>query len=240
MQNQHYLEVVAANIESCLAAEEGGASRIELCSALSADGVTPNAGLIRKCLELVKIPVYVMIRPREGHFHYHKHDADVMRADIETALGLGAHGIVIGALTAAGEVDTLLTSELVKLTNGAPVTFHRAFDVVNDKSTAWKQIADCGCSTILTSGGAKTALEGIATIHALAEESAGQIQIMPGSGISASNLPQLFHPKIKFYHMSGKVNAAAPYVDTIFTGEFGHTHAQKIADAKKVLEHYNA
>lgn len=231
MQEQYHLEVVAANIESCLAAEAGGASRIELCSALTADGVTPNAGLISRCLHLVNIPVYVMIRPREGHFHYSKHDADVMRADIEMALDLGAHGIVIGALTAAGHVDTELTADLVRRAENVPVTFHRAFDVVEDKTTAWKQIADCGCRTILTSGGAKTAMEGLTTIHALAEESAGQIQIMPGSGVSASNLSLLKHPEIMFYHLSGKVNEVSPYDCPIFQNDYGKTLAANIASA---------
>lgn len=235
MQHTNHIEVVAANIESCLAAEQGGASRIELCSALSADGVTPNAGLIRECLRLVSIPVYVMIRPREGHFHYSANDAEVMRADIDLALGLGAHGIVIGALTANGEIDVALTSDLVKRAQGFPVTFHRAFDVVSDKMGAWRQIADCGCSTILTSGGAKTALEGKAVIHALAEASVGKLSIMPGSGISADNLKALLHPNISFYHMSGKAVVTSPYSNSLFQNEYGATEPHKIAQAKQLI-----
>lgn len=187
------VEVCAADIESALAASSGGAQRIELCSALSADGLTPSAALIAAARAIPGLKLHVLIRPREGNFVYTPSEEAVMLADIGLAADLGADGVVIGALLPEGEIDIQMCMRLVAKARarGLQVTFHRAFDQCIDPYSALEQIIGMGCSRLLTSGQAPTAAEGIPLLAELQNRAAGRIIIMPGAGVNPSNAARI-------------------------------------------------
>jgi copper homeostasis protein len=141
-------------------AELGGAARIELCSALGAAGITPSSGLLEVIKRHISIPVYVMIRPREGDFTYSASELEVMKREIDLLGESGADGFVFGILSQQGSVDTVATSQLVKHCGEKPVTFHRAIDCTHNLLASVAEIASTGCERILTSGGKKSGPEG--------------------------------------------------------------------------------
>jgi len=181
------IEVCADSVASAVAAERGGASRIELCSSLIEGGVTPSAGLIEVTRSAVSLPLHVMIRPRAGDFVYDEPEIKTMQRDIAVAKTLGANGVVLGILDAHGNVDTERTRELIDYARPLSVTFHRAFDMTADLFRALENICSTGADRILTSGGEQTSLEGCDTIAQLVQRSAERIVIMPGSGIKPEN-----------------------------------------------------
>lgn len=185
------VEVCVDSVASAIAAQRGGASRIELCSCLIEGGVTPSAGLIETVRAAVSIPVHVMIRPRGGDFCYDQHEFAGMQRDIAQAKKLGAKGIVFGILTTQGNVDSERTNQLAEQTRPLPVTFHRAFDMTSDLFGALEDLCSIGVNRVLTSGGEKTSLLGRERIAQLVRRAQGRIVIMPGSGIKPENARQL-------------------------------------------------
>ena len=181
------LEICAGSVESAIAARDGGAQRIELCAALEVGGVTPSAGLIAEARKVEGLTLNVIIRPRGGDFLYDSHEAACMEQDIRTCKQLGADGVVIGALTAEGDIDTELCKRLVAAADGMSVTFHRAFDMCRDPRKALEDLIAIGCDRVLTSGQAATALSGAALLKELVELAAGRIIIMPGCGVNSGN-----------------------------------------------------
>lgn len=181
------VEAAVETLESALAAERSGANRIELCANLGVGGTTPDAGLIAAVAEQMRIPVFVMIRPRAGEFVYSDDDIDAMSRDIELTVDLGITGIVTGALTPNGHLAVRHTRTLLNAAAGLPVTFHRAFDVVPDPLSALEQLIDLGVSRVLTSGGAATAAEGADSIAALVDQTRGRIAVIAGGGIREHN-----------------------------------------------------
>jgi copper homeostasis protein len=181
------VEAAVDTLSGALAAERSGANRIELCANLNDGGTTPNAELIATVLERVRVPVFVMIRPRGGDFLYSADELGAMTCDIELAARLGISGIVTGALTAHDTVDTARTRRLVNAAAGLPVTFHRAFDLTVDLPNSLEQVIDAGVSRVLTSGGAATAVEGVDAIAALVAQARGRITIMAGGSIRQHN-----------------------------------------------------
>ncbi len=181
------LEVCCGDIESVLAANAGGAGRIELCSALSDGGVTPSAGLIMRAVEASDIPVNVLIRPRGGDFLYNADEVAIMIDDINMARSLDAHGVVIGALTSDGLIDLDTVARLKEAAGGMSVTFHRAFDLCRNASDALNELIHLGCDRVLTSGQRQTAIEGIDTLRQLREQAQGKIMILAGAGINADS-----------------------------------------------------
>ena len=174
--------------EAAAAAERGGAQRIELCAELSLGGLTPNEELMRHVRELVRVPIFAMIRPRAGDFVYSPEEVSQMRRDIAAAKRAEMDGIVLGVLTKDRRVDVERTRELVKLAKPLPVTFHRAFDEVADLDAELKAVIGTGAARILTSGGAPTAPQGLAALAKLVAAAGNRITIVPGSGVNPSNI----------------------------------------------------
>lgn len=181
------LEICAGSVESAIAARDGGAQRIELCAALEIGGVTPSAGIIAEARKVEGISLNVIIRPRGGDFLYNSYEAESMIHDILLCKELGADGVVIGALTADGDIDTSLCRRLIDAADGMSVTFHRAFDMCRDPRQALEELIALGCDRVLTSGQATTAETGIPLLKELVEQAAGRISIMPGCGVNSGN-----------------------------------------------------
>jgi len=203
------LEVAANSVASALAAEAGGAARVELCSALEVGGLTPSHATIATVMERLHIPVHVLIRPRAGDFVYDDLECEVMRRDIETCKVLGCAGVVIGVLTAAGDLDMPRCRGLMDAARGTSVTFHRAFDFVRDPKHTLEAIIALGCDRLLTSGQGADALAGAPLIRRLVEQAHGRITIMPGGGIDARNIAAIAQATgAHEFHASAKVRVA--------------------------------
>lgn len=185
------VEACVDSVASSIAAEQGGAQRLELCDALFDGGTTPSAGMISACKEAVSIPVFAIIRPRGGGFVYSEAECDVMRRDVVAARRLGADGVVIGGLRSDGNVDIDLVKSLIDVAEGLSVTFHRAFDFTPDLSASLDALAAAGVNRILTSGGASTAGEGAAVIGDLVRQAGPRLIVIAGGGIRENNVRDL-------------------------------------------------
>jgi len=185
------LEIIGFTTDGCIKAQAAGADRIELCDNPHEGGTTPSAGFITAARKILRIPVYVMIRPRGGDFHYSDQEFDIMRSDIQYCKQAGCDGVVLGILTKEGHVDKKRTAILTGYAYPMGVTFHRAFDRCADAFKALDDIIETGCERILTSGQQRTALQGAARIHELISKADDRIIIMPGSGISSGNISDL-------------------------------------------------
>jgi copper homeostasis protein len=183
-------EICVDSVAGVRAARAAGAARVELCSALLEGGLTPSRGMIRRArAEGVKL--HVIIRPRGGDFLFDEDEFAIMRADIETAKAEGADGVVIGVLTAAGEIDEAHTRELIALARPLSVTFHRAFDMTPDPFKALQTLIDLGVDRVLTSGQEASVLEGLPLIAELVERAGERIIVMPGGGITPRNVARI-------------------------------------------------
>lgn len=183
-------EICANSVSSCRAAEEGGADRVELCAGIPEGGTTPSYGMIKTARQAISIGLNVIIRPRGGDFRYSEEEIQEMICDIETAIALGADGLVFGCLTPEGEVDMESMKRLMKAAGDTPVTFHRAFDHTRDPFKALEDIIELGCVRILTSGCRPTATEGVELIAELTERASDRIIIMPGCGVNEGNIAE--------------------------------------------------
>lgn len=202
---KNIIEICATNIQSALAAQEGGAQRIELCDNLYEGGTTPSCATIKKAKELLNIPINVMIRPRGGDFLYNDMEFDVMWEDISICKEMGIHGVVFGLLLPDGNIDIKRTRQLVNYAQPLSITFHRAFDMTPDPYSALEQLIDCGINRLLTSGQKNKVTEGKDLIRSLIQKADGRIIIMPGSGINENNIKEIRDfTGAKEFHLTGR------------------------------------
>jgi copper homeostasis protein len=199
------LEICTDSVESAIDAQLAGADRIELCSNLGEGGTTPSSGTIRSARNNLNIALNVIIRPRGSDFLYSDREYDIMRRDIEFCGESGIDGVVIGILHTDGTVDIDRTKHLIELARPMTVTFHRAFDMCADPQKALEDIITAGADRLLTSGQENSALEGIDLLASLVRNAGGRIIIMPGGGITESNIEFLaHHTGAKEFHLTGR------------------------------------
>jgi copper homeostasis protein len=228
MNRKCLLEISVETLEAALAAERGGANRIELCKDLSLGGLTPDADLISAVRAHVRIPIFVMIRPRAGDFVYSGAESAEMKRSITGAKESGMGGVVLGVLTKDLRVDVERTRELAELAKPLPVTFHRAFDEAPDLQQALQEVIKSGAHRILTSGGAKSAPEGAAVLAELVAAAGDRVVILPGAGINASNVLQVARQTGAREFHSG-LSTALPYGSSNYK-EF-EEEVRKLAEA---------
>jgi copper homeostasis protein len=199
------LEIAANSLASALVAQEAGADRIELCASLGEGGLTPSYASIALARDRLRIPMYVLIRPRPGDFLYGELESETMLADVESCVRLGCDGVVIGALDAYGNVDMAQCRRLIASAGALGVTFHRAFDMTREPLRALEQIIALGCERVLTSGQCSTASLGKTLIRSLVDQAAQRIVVMPGAGVSADDIvPLRMHTGAHEFHASAK------------------------------------
>ncbi|GEA51045.1 copper homeostasis protein CutC [Vibrio inusitatus NBRC 102082] len=206
----YQLEVCIDNIESLHTAIHAGATRIELCSSLTLGGLTPSVGFMKQAKQASSIPIYAMIRPRQGDFLFLEQEVEIMLSDIQAAKDAKLDGIVIGALTADAEINVPVCKRLINAASDMGVTFHRAIDQCQDIEQALEDVISLGCERILTSGQKSTAQAGINILTKLHQQAAGRIQIMAGAGVNASNAQEILKKtRINELHLSGKTVRAS-------------------------------
>lgn len=213
------IEVCVDGVEGLAAAIAGGADRIELCAALSVGGLTPSCGLMEIAARS-PVPVFAMIRPRDGNFAYTTAEVDLMLADIGAARSAGLAGVVFGASNSTRTLDLPVLRELVGAAHGLGQTLHRAFDLAPDLDQALEDAIALGIPRILTSGGAATAIKGVAVLQRLFDRAVGRVVILPGSGINARTVGALRHLPLTEIHASCAIAmpVAEPAVALGFAG----------------------
>ena len=211
-------EACVDSVEAAVAAQTGGADRVELCADLLEGGITPSSGVIKLTRQQLTIPMNILIRPRGGDFCYSSTEFNVMKHDIEHAKQLGADGIVIGILNMDGTVDRERTQALIDLARPMSVTFHRAFDMARDPLTTLETLIDLGVERLLTSGQEETVWEGIDLIAELVKQANSRIIIMPGGGITERNVERIIaHSGVTELHASVRMNVESPM-------QYRHSH----------------
>ena len=207
----YLLEVCVDSYESAVRAASAGASRLELCSDLLVGGVSPSPYLIRQVLDTVDIPVNVLLRPRFGDFCFTAEEKAVLLQEIDFCREAGANGVVIGALTPEGNLDVDFLRECAQRSGPIKMTLHRCFDVCRDPQEALEQAVALGFDTILTSGQAAKAVDGLEVLAALQSQAAGRIHILAGSGVNPGNIRTIFVATgITHYHFSAKRSEPGP------------------------------
>lgn len=189
--SQNILEVCANSYESALAAQLGGAKRVEFCDNLAEGGTTPSYAQIALAKRNLSIEIWPIIRPRGGDFLYSEIEFELMKEDVKICKSLNCEGFVTGILKADGSIDQERCAELIELAKPMKAAFHRAFDMSNDMEVALEEVIQLGFIRVLTSGGASSAIEGAKNLRKLVKQADGRINIMPGAGINKHNLSQL-------------------------------------------------
>jgi copper homeostasis protein len=191
MTGKFILEIAVESTGAAVAAERGGANRIELCANLNAGGLTPSLELMREARNAVRVPIFAMVRPRAGDFVYAPEEFAEMRSSIGVARELKMDGVVFGILLGNRNIDVIRTKELIEFARPLPVTFHRVFDECNNLTHGLEDVISTGASRILTAGGASDVLAGIELLQMLLQAARERIVIMPGGGIQADNFARI-------------------------------------------------
>lgn len=182
------IEICVEGIDGLVAAQQAGADRVELCASLLEGGITPSFGTVREALRLATIPFHVIVRPRGGDFLYSDAEFASMLADVAALRDLGVAGVVIGCLTAEGDIDEARTAALVSAARPLSVTCHRAFDMTRDASAALEALIRCGVDRVLTSGQRDTATQGVELLAAMVKQAAGRIIILGCGALDPANI----------------------------------------------------
>lgn len=232
-------EVCSNGVESSLAAQRGGADRVELCAGIPDGGTTPSYGEIKQARSvLTTTRLHVIIRPRGGDFLYSRLETERMIEDIELCKKLGVDGVVFGCLDKQGNVDVDLCRELMAHCGGMSVTFHRAFDRCAHPQEALEQIVDLGFNRILTSGLQPKAIDGAPMLKELHRQAAGRIIILAGSGVNEENIRSLYQQTgISEFHFSARepVPTAMRYLNPAFATEDA-PHALNYTSERRVRQ----
>jgi len=210
VREKFLLEISVESVEAALAAERGGADRIELCGDLSAGGVTPSAELMTVARSRIRVPIFTMIRPNGGDFVYSAGEFATMQKEIEIAKEFGMNGVVLGIHNSDHHIDVARTRKLVELARPLPTTFHRAFDGCPDLPQALEDVIRTDAARILTSGGAAGAREGAAVLARLVAAAGNRIVIVPGAGINASNIVEIVE-KTRAREFHSGLGSTLPY-----------------------------
>ncbi len=230
------VEVCIDNLPSLFNAQNAGAGRIELCSALKLGGLTPSAALVQAVVKHATVPVYAMIRPRDGDFLYSSDEAEMMLQEIHNMKKLGVDGLVFGVLDKHAMIDQTLLTSLMKQAAGSAVTFHRAIDCCIDHQQALEIIIAAGCERILTSGLAQTAVQGGSIIKDMVKQSAGRISIMAGSGVNSNNAKKLIQQTgVSEIHLSGKSAQATHMQQLVACGELAEFKAFDVCHPEQIM-----
>lgn len=229
------LEICTGSLESILAAREGGADRVEVCTALEVGGLTPSAGHIEAALAVEGIRKNVLIRPRGGDFCYNATEQRIIERDICMCRELGADGVVVGALNADGTLDAEALRRYRRLAGDMYLTFHRAFDVCTAPHEALKQLIDMGYDCILTSGQQPRAEEGVELLRSLVETAGNYLTIMPGSGVTPANARSIIQStKAQAIHASATDKGTILHDAPLFPG-YCATSVKLVAEIKAEL-----
>ncbi|MGZ8544317.1 MAG: copper homeostasis protein CutC [Flavisolibacter sp.] len=227
MDPSYIIEIATADLATTTAAVEGGADRIELCAALTEGGTTPSHGMIKTCRSLFEVELFPIIRPRGGDFLYSDEEFEVMKQDILFCKELLCDGVVSGLLLPDGRIDLERTKILIGLAWPMEFTFHRAYDRCKDPHEALEQLAQAGCTRILTSGQQPTAPGGQQLIAELVKQAAGNIVIMPGSGVRKENIRELAEKTgaVEFHSsLRGKTESRMTFRHPAFSSEESYTN----------------
>ena len=229
-REEFMVEVCANGVESCLAAQQGGADRVELCAGIPDGGTTPSYGEIKVARRvLTTTRLHVIIRPRGGDFLYSDLEVERMAADIAVCRDLGVDGVVFGCLKADGTIDVEKNRYLMECSQGMSVTMHRAFDRAADPEQALEQIIALGFNRILTSGQQPKAIQGVDLLARLNRQAAGRIILMAGSGVTEQNIKEIRDVTgLNEFHFSGResVPSAMQYVNpNLYMGRPGANEA---------------
>lgn len=184
-------EACVCSYAEAISAEKKGADRVELCDNLEVGGTTPSYGTIKMAIEKLKIPVFVMIRPRGGNYCYNKNEIEIMKKDIELCKHLGVKGIVLGVLTKNDEIDYPLLKEFMTLASPMEVTFHKAIDELENPVLEVKNLAKIGVKRILSSGTKAKALDGKDVLNRMIEEAGEEITIVVAGGVTVDNFDEV-------------------------------------------------
>lgn len=215
MNENYTFEVCANSVESCLAAQEGGAHRVELCAGIPEGGTTPSYGEIKTARRILDIRLHVIIRPRGGDFLYSPIETETMLEDIRMAKKAGADGLVFGCLCPDGNINLPLMQKLMEASGDTPVTFHRAFDHCRDPYRALDELVSLGVTRILTSGQQPTAPQGTPLLKELQTYAKGRIILLAGCGVNETNIRQLAQDTgIHEFHFSAREQVKSQMIFT--------------------------
>ena len=234
------LEIAVFSYHGAQLAEQAGADRIELCENPLEGGTTPSYGYLQLVSKTISIPVFPIIRPRGGDFLYSDEEWEIVLQDIQVCKELGFSGIVTGCLTPAATIHESRLRLAVETAYPMQVTFHRAFDRVQEPLVAIEQLIECGCTRLLTSGCKPTAPDGMELIRQLVQQAGDRITIMPGSGVRSNNIEHLQQTtSAREYHSSARKQASSEmqYISSDFTDDTGITlvDVQEIRRMKSIL-----
>jgi copper homeostasis protein len=243
------LEICAYSLESCIAAQEAGADRIELCSGIGEGGTTPSAGLIMMARKAVKIELAVMIRPRGGDFCYSDLEFELMQQEIYWAKELGTDSLVLGILKPDASIDISRNQALLAAASPLPVTFHRAFDMAKNPMTALEDLIQLGMKRILTSGQQSRAIQGKDLLRDMVQKANNRIELIAGGGVNEYSALELLQTGVNALHFSAKSSRQSLMeyqqngisMSNINASEYEIQYADKtkIQEIIKIIQNYN-